>query len=297
MQRTDILERKIKTAKDLRSIVKTMKVLAAVSISQYEDAVESITGYFETIEQGLQIMMKNQPNINALLKIPKNHAAIKRAVLIFGSGQPMCGTFNEILVSFIKDQWDKKYLYVPDKVVAIGPRIIPSLERIDWQVDQRFEVPSTIDGINETVQSLVVAIQQWYSEGEFQQIFLFYNQPNEKSQYTSVSRQLLPIDTEWLQDLALQPWDSRTLPTYSMEIAPLFSSLLRQLLFVSIYKAFAESLSAENNSRLAAMQMAEKKIDEKLNDLTQAYRNQRQVNITEEILDITASFEVQREQQ
>ncbi|HKK45928.1 MAG TPA: FoF1 ATP synthase subunit gamma [Balneolaceae bacterium] len=294
MQRIDIIERKIKTAKDLRSIVKTMKVLAAVSVSQYDAALESITGYFQTIEQGLRILLKNQLNVAGLLQSSPNSDSTKEVALIFGSGQPMCGSFNEVLSNYVQENWNKDHRWPPDKKVAIGHRIIPAMERIGWQIDHQFDVPSTIDGINEIVQSLVVSIQQWYAEEGFQKVYLYYNQPESNASYSPTWQQLLPIDTSWLEMLSNRSWESRTLPKYSMQEEVLFSALIKQFLFVSVYKAFSESLSAENNSRLVAMQLAEKKIEEKLEVLIKSYRNQRQINITEEILDIIASYEVLR---
>jgi F-type H+-transporting ATPase subunit gamma len=213
---------------------------------------------------------------------------------VFGSGQPMCGSFNEVLTNYVKNHWYEDYLRDPEKVVAIGNRIMPGLERIGWKVNHQFEVPSTIEAINETVQSLVVNIQQWYSDEGFQRIYLFYNHPISNSQYSPFQQQLLPVDTNWLSTLANKTWDSHTLPKYTMAVERLFPALIKQLLFVSIYKAFSESLSAENNSRLAAMQVAEKKIEEKLVDLKKRYHSQRQINITEEILDIIGSYEVLR---
>jgi len=294
MQRIDTISRKIKSAKDLQSIVKTMKVLAAVSIRQYQYAVDSITGYFETIEQGLRIILKNQPSTIDILQPSVTRDSIRKIAVVFGSSQPMCGTFNEVLATYVKTKWETDHKKKPEKVVAIGNRIVPGLERIGWRIDHQFDVPSTIDGVNETVQALVVSIQQWHSLEAFQYVYLLYNRPHSKSQYLPISQQLLPLDISWLKTLTTKPWESNTLPKYTMRIENLFSALVRQLLFVTVYKAFSESLSAENDSRLAAMQVAEKKIDEKLDELTKTYRNQRQINITEEILDIVASYEVLR---
>jgi F-type H+-transporting ATPase subunit gamma len=71
----------------------------------------------------------------------------------------------------------------------------------------------------------------------------------------------------------------------------LFSSLIRQFLFVSLYRAFAESLASENASRLASMQGAERNIEERLIELNTQFHQQRQMSITEELLDIVAGFE------
>ncbi len=50
---SETLRRKIDGAADLQSVVRTMKALAASSISQYENAVVSLQDYYRTIELGL----------------------------------------------------------------------------------------------------------------------------------------------------------------------------------------------------------------------------------------------------
>jgi F-type H+-transporting ATPase subunit gamma len=80
-----------------------------------------------------------------------------------------------------------------------------------------------------------------------------------------------------------------------MDWDALFSALIRQYLFVSLYRAFAESLASENASRLAAMQNAERNIDERLTALQGQFHQQRQSSITEELLDIVSGFEALKE--
>ena len=48
-----------------------------------------------------------------------------------------------------------------------------------------------------------------------------------------------------------------------MDETQLFRALIREYLFVSLYRAFAESLASENASRLASMQVAERNIDDR----------------------------------
>jgi F-type H+-transporting ATPase subunit gamma len=74
----------------------------------------------------------------------------------------------------------------------------------------------------------------------------------------------------------------------------LFSSLIQQYLFVSLYRAFAESLASENAGRLASMQAAERNIEDLLEELNSQFQQQRQSSITEELLDIVAGFEALR---
>ena len=71
----------------------------------------------------------------------------------------------------------------------------------------------------------------------------------------------------------------------------MFSHLFRQYLFVSFYRAFAQSLAGENAARLMAMQAAEKNIMELEEELQARFREQRQAGITSELLDIISGFE------
>ena len=108
--------------------------------------------------------------------------------------------------------------------------------------------------------------------------------------------QLLPVNHDWLREIAKKKWDSKSLPIFRMDGDQIFSSLIREYLFVSLYRAFAESLASENASRLASMQNAEKNIEEQLQDLHVQFHRTRQMTITEELLDIVAGFEAMQEQ-
>jgi F-type H+-transporting ATPase subunit gamma len=85
------------------------------------------------------------------------------------------------------------------------------------------------------------------------------------------------------------------LPTFTMDWDRLFSALISQYLFVSLYRAFAESLASENASRLASMQGAERNIADRLQELQGSFHQQRQSTITAELLDIVSGFEALRD--
>ena len=67
-------------------------------------------------------------------------------------------------------------------------------------------------------------------------------------------------------------------------------------LFVSIFRACAESLASENASRLAAMDRADRNIDEMLGTLEDALHRLRQAKIDEELSDVISGFKALRDQ-
>ena len=68
-------------------------------------------------------------------------------------------------------------------------------------------------------------------------------------------------------------------------------TLIREYLFVSLFRACAESLASENASRLAAMERADRNIDELLERLNGTFHRQRQRGIDEELFDVISGFE------
>jgi F-type H+-transporting ATPase subunit gamma len=68
-------------------------------------------------------------------------------------------------------------------------------------------------------------------------------------------------------------------------------ALIREYLFISLFRACAESLASENASRLAAMERADKNIDELLETLHGTFHRIRQAGIDEELFDVISGFE------
>ena len=54
------LRRKIGGADDLKSVVRSMKALAAASIGQYEKSVLALADYYRTVELGLVVCLRTR---------------------------------------------------------------------------------------------------------------------------------------------------------------------------------------------------------------------------------------------
>jgi F-type H+-transporting ATPase subunit gamma len=91
--------------------------------------------------------------------------------------------------------------------------------------------------------------------------------------------------------LAEGRWPTGNLPEVVGEGIATVRALIREYLFISLFRACAESLASENASRLAAMQRAEKNIDELLDNLHSTFHRVRQGTIDEELFDVVTGFE------
>lgn len=298
METLDALRRRIDSARDLHSIVRTMKALSAASIRQFERSVEAIGVYDQTVRDGLRILLQDMtapPDEESQHddSFASHQKKSGELAVIFGSDQGMCGQFNENIVSFTLRDLSEARRAHPLAVTkfVVGLRAAGRLQEAGSSFAELFPVPSSVDGINPAVQSLLLEIESQMTRESIRKVILYYNRPTSGAAYKPVRAQLMPVDMNIFRSGPAETPASRSLPTYSMERPQLLSTLIGQYLFSQLYRAYAESLTSENTSRLMTMQAAEKNIEERLAELNTEYHGQRQGQITSELLDIVSGVE------
>lgn len=292
METLEQLRRQLDTANDLGGIVRTMKALAAVSIRQYEAAVHSLAGYARTVELGLHVVLRDLPAPDAG---PPRQAARRVGAVVFGSDHGLCGRFNEEVAQHAREGIAVRAEGAHWRWLAVGARAGSLLEQSGQFVDQTLFLPGSAERITATVRHVLLAIDAWQHREGVERVYLFHQQPDTATgRPRPIGTRLWPVSFARFHSMEAKPWPGRTLPTYSMERASLFRRLLTQHFFVSVFRACAESLAAENASRLAAMQAAEKNLSERHAELTTEFRRLRQDAITNELLDVVAGYEALR---
>ena len=286
---TASLRRKIATAGDLQSVVRTMKALAASSIGQYEKSVRALADYYRTVELGLGACFRGEA---APLTGNRRRRVGARAIgaVVFGSDQGLVGQFNEVVVEHAIET----LAAVPctHRVWAVGERVHARLADAGLQPIGLFTVPSSVQAITPLVGQILVESETRHRQDEVTELYLFYNRPTAGEVYVPISQRLLPLDETWRRKLAELPWPTATLPEVIGSTATL-RALVHEYLFISLFRACAESLASENASRLAAMERADQNIDELLEALHGTFQRLRQTSIDEELFDVVAGFEAQ----
>lgn len=287
METLETLSDALETTGDIQSIVRTMKSLSAVSIRQYERAEEALTDYARTIDLGMSAMLHERRAAGLLLSGGDTGETGRDALIVIGSDRGLCGRYNEVISRFAIDRLSGK-----DTVLGIlGVRAAARLEAAGCAADRLFPIPGSVDGFNAVVQSVIVAIDGWMSDQRVACVRLAHNRRDGQNTARPVLRQLLPIPQNYLDQLATTKWPARAVPFFRMEREALMSWLIRERLFVLLYRALAEALASEHATRLAAMQNAERNVQERREDLNARFRQKRQETITRELLDVVAGYE------
>ncbi|MEO8602921.1 MAG: F0F1 ATP synthase subunit gamma, partial [bacterium] len=272
----------------LQSVVRTMKALAASSIGQYEQSVRALGDYYRTVELGLGVCFRDAGAAALMTAGTRQTDAGAIGAVVFGSDQGLVGQFNDVVADYAV----KTLAALPAKpeVWAVGERVHARLADAGLPLVRLFTVPNSVKAITPLVGQILVE-SETRRHGEVTELHLFYNRPMSGSVYAPVSQRLLPLDETWVRKLAARAWPTKNLPEIMGGDTATLRALIREYLFVSIFRACAESLASENASRLAAMQRAEKNIEDLLEDLNRTFHRLRQSGIDEELFDVISGFE------
>jgi len=278
------LKKKLKTAGDLLSVVKTMKSLASVNIRQYEQAVQALVGYGRAVDLAWLALFRGGG-----LPLAESHGPA--VILVIGSDQGMVGSFNEVAIRKALETEQQIAGGEPVSYWASGERTLYALLDAGRDVALHFGLPGGLATIDVTALHIIEAIDTWRRDQGVIRWYVVSNQPSGKVAYGPAVRKLLPLDREWAGQFEQRSWPARNIPMLGLPPDTFFERLFGEYLFISLYRALGQSLAGENAARLAAMQSAEKNIEELRESLATSYRQTRQDLITSELLDVVSGFE------
>ncbi len=281
------LRRKIGGAGELQSVVRTMKAVAASSVGQYENSVRALDDYYRTVELGLGACFRESGSAPLLADPKKQNFPGTLGAVVFGSDQGLVGQFNDVVTDYTVETLAS----LPGKpqIWAVGERVHARLADAGLPLMGLFVVPNSVKAITPLVGQIIVESET--HQPAVTKLYLFYNRITSGAVYVPVSQRLLPLDETWRGKIAENPWPTGSLPEVMGSGATTLRALIREYLFVSLFRACAESLASENASRLAAMQRADKNINELLEELNGTFHRLRQSAIDDELFDVVSGFE------
>lgn len=284
MESLEVLDKKIKTAGDLLSVVKTMKTMAAVNMRRFEQAAEAMGGFGEVLELAWRYLFAGPAGARSV-----SFHTEETICLVIGSDQGMCGQFNEVIAreaaELLKGEKGDLVFW------SSGERVRASLEGFGISSKAHFALPAGVEAVSDRVYEVVTAAAAEHEQSGGVRLLVAANVPTGAARYEPQIMQAFPLSPERMAELVAAGKPNRCLPMLTAEEGVLFRDIFRLHVFATLYAAFGRSMAAENAARLASMQSAEKNIMELADDLSGRRSRTRQEQITSELLDVVVGFE------
>lgn len=273
------IEKQIHTIEGLRDIIHSMRSLAATYLGRAEERLDGLRAYAETVERAIEDCLFGRE-----IRLPESEAK-GAAILSFFSEQGLCGRFNEVMAEAAAKH--AKTVDAPQFIV-LGKRGPALLRRHELPI--LAELPSTTspDGVDAVIHRIAKIVLELHQRDAFAQLYLLYARYLSPGRIEPVFERVLPLDLSRWRDAG----HARTSPPHlALPRIELLWELVEEYAFISLYRAFTESLAGENGMRLQSMEAARSSIDDTLKELQLKASIQRQNDITEELLDIVSGAE------
>lgn len=302
MESSEKLTKRLSILRELRTVTGTMRGLSAVNIRHFEKAALSVSEHDAVVDLGFQALAIAARE--ALPRLTTSIQSSQRIVILFGTDHGLCGRFNERVVdhglaceffeSFKSGQTHNQQLDTPQKsgscrLLIVGHVLAELCAMHKLDVFKVFSLPGSVEGIPDLVRKLIIDIDMYDRENKNIQIDILHTRTEKDTGIAVAQTSLLPIKR--YTRTKSNEWPTHNLPAITLPPETLLASLIREHIFIGLYRSCAESQAAEYLSRLNSMQAACQNIDDQISNVDHRLRRHRQANITNELLDTVSGYE------
>lgn len=274
-------QRRRKAVATIHDIVGAMRAIAAGRIQGAQRALASSHHYEDIVIRSLRAVLADDTPV--ALPAAQNGTTL---VLVMTSEQPLCGGFNQDVLSLAERRLRQLRADGELHVVGIGHRGSRQLAARGIAVDAVEPAATSIRGLRDVVKRLATEMDRRIAAGQLGTLRAIYNRYESISEQVPTDEQILPIDFSKVQASA-PPIANR----YDRQLgdADLLAGLISQYAFIRLYRIAADSFASEQASRLTAMDGATRNSEKMLQSLTDLERRERQGEITRQVLELVAS--------
>jgi F-type H+-transporting ATPase subunit gamma len=280
MPSTIDIRRRIRSVKNTQQITKAMKMVAAAKLRRAQDRMMAARPYAAALRQVLaSVASRVDMSKHPLLQTREEENKV--LLLVVTADRGLCGAFNTNVIraaqnAIAEKGWQEVHL------LPIGRKAFDFFKRrplpIRRQATQVYQALS-LETAHEIAQTLI----NDFVSGEFDAIYVLYNEFKSIIAQRVTLERLLPLDRSWtdIPEPAIEY-------IYEPSVEGILSDLLPKHIEFQLYRVLLESAAAEQGARMTAMESATKNASEMIDHLTLTYNRIRQAAITKEIIEIVS---------
>ena len=278
MPSTIDIRRRIRSVKNTQQITKAMKMVAAAKLRRAQERIFAARPYAAALREVLTSVATRVEELkHPLLEVRDEKSAL---VIVVTADKGLAGAFNTNAIkaaqnAIAEHHWEKVEL------LPLGRKANDFYRR--RSIPLRKQAAHALKALSlETAREIALSISEAYISGEFDAVYVVYNEfKSVMSQNVRVER-LLPIERAWDEQAVTVDY------LYEPSAEAILSELLPKHIEFQLYRILLESAAAEQGARMTAMEAATKNASEMIDFLTLTYNRIRQASITKEIIEIVS---------
>lgn len=279
------LRNRITSVGSTMQITSAMKMVSAAKLKRAQDAITQMRPYAQKLQEILA-------NVSATLDTSEGVYSqkadeVKKVLLVsVSSNRGLCGAFNANIVKKVQ-AFNAEFGGQVD-VFDLGKKGAEILSKREPEISHIGNRNSIFDDLTyENVAEIAEMLMEKFRNGDYQEIYLVYNQFKNAAVQQVQLEQFLPISQSQEDQAQASTGDYIYEPTKE----EILEDLIPKSLKTQLYKAVLDSNASEHGARMTAMHKATDNANDLKRDLSLEYNKARQAAITNEILEIVGGAE------
>ncbi|MGZ5444459.1 MAG: ATP synthase F1 subunit gamma [Thermoanaerobaculia bacterium] len=282
MPSTIDLRRRIRSVKNTQQITKAMKMVAAAKLRRAQERMMAARPYAAALRQVLA-SVSTRVDIDQHPLLQEREQENKVLLLVVTADRGLAGAFNTNVIrgaqnAIAEKGWQEVHL------LPIGRKALDFFKRRKWPI--RRQATQVYQALSlETAREIAQALIDDFVTGEFDAVYVIYNEFKSIIAQRVTLDRLLPLQREWSGH---QPHAPAIDYLYAPSPEAILTELLPKHIEFQLYRVLLESAAAEQGARMTAMESATKNASDMISSLTLTFNRIRQASITKEIIEIVS---------
>lgn len=280
------IKRRIKSIQSTQKITRAMKMVSAAKLRRAQDALTAARPYSQKLwDVIVSLTSRVDKDAHYLLK-PREVRKI--ALLVITADRGLCGSYNHNINRLVERYIKRERENYEDIIITVvGKKGREYFQRRNFNI-RKWYINIHKDFGYEKAKEISLELMEGFRKGEFDELYLIYNEFRSAISQKPVMERLLPIHTpEQEEGLKIEY-------IYEPSASELLESLLPRHVSFQVYRAFLEAIASEHGARMTAMDAASSNAEEMIKKLTLQFNKARQASITKELMEIVGGAEALR---
>ncbi len=275
------IKHRLSAVRQTRQITNAMYMISSTRMKKEAMRAEYARRYIYQIRATVKDIIEKSSYISHpyLQKKSGNRAAF----LVIAGDKGLCGSYNSAVLKYAAELiklHDTRYVETVGRIATeyfARRGMMPDAENLRVAQNPR------LHNAREIAENLL----RLYTSGKTDEVYIVFTRFIDVTQSYPYCIRLLPLSLDAYEDVKLDTSYTADM-LYEPSPREVFNNLVPQLAVGIVFAALVQSTASEHCARMNAMQNATRNADEMIEKLSHQYNTQRQISITNEIIEITS---------
>lgn len=275
------IRKRMSAVTQTRKITNAMYLISSTRMKRAAKRVGYNRDYFSRIRATIKDILSKSKDIEHPYLDERGNG--RAAFLIIAGDKGLCGSYNSAVLKFAENLLKEHDVHY---IETVGLMATDFFKKHGREPDAEIFLASQNPSLHLT-RLIVQNLFRLYDTNLIDEVYIVYTAfINTAVQYPSCVR-LLPLTLEDFADVVPE-YNYNADMLYEPSPKEVFNNLVPQYAVGLIYGALTQSHTSEHCARMNAMQSSTKNADEMLETLTREFHTERQLAITNEMVEVTA---------